>query len=114
MEINLNILNPNLVGELLRSLTFTNKGFGGYNNFDLQYGFSRFDLNKNNVLFSEYRYEFSCLYESLPYYSFTNGKWQVIWQCDGDGILIFQIGDNYYINTDSKKSYGWEKFIIDN
>ena len=106
-----NIKDANEFGELLRAYFFTkNKGYGCYENFELEPEFV--DANKAKAQ----------IYESIKslYFPFDDSSevniyihkndWNIFvaWRWDGDGTLIVSDGERVAVNFDCKKDYKWE------
>lgn len=101
------IHDPDILGELLRQLSFTNEGYGCYENFNLRKEFTPQDNEVAAKLIDDGYGETD---EDILEYakSFTNGIWNVAWYWDGDGTLVFWNEDFAVINEDCKKEYGWK------
>ena len=101
-----NIEDPNLLGESLRNLFFgTEKGVGCYQNFQTEPGIEYLGEEKDPTDFAdnEYDTEYDTVYKT---YQFESIKMMYHW--DGDGTLIFILGDKTLMNTDCKKAHCWE------
>jgi hypothetical protein len=115
LTINVNTIDPQILGELLRNLTFTDDGFGCYENFDVREGFVPItDIPKFFYKEPVHEYNSAMFDDTIGVKAYTNLEWNVYWQWDGDGTLIFEIGDFYLYNDDCKKALRWTKFHKNN
>lgn len=103
--------DPDVLGEILLSYAFIGEGRGCYSNFELRSSFRSWKAGAKN--FAE---RLLGSLEGLSDYESTKGissyldpklDLAVIWLWDGDGHLIFKLGDVVLENTDVKKSHGW-------
>lgn len=98
------ITDANAFGELLRAQFFVQNGeYGGYNNFDLTDSFS---LVKRPNAWIE-KAEDGDIYYTTHCHN-DDSKIFVAWHWDGDGTLVISDGERIAINTDCKKSHGWQ------
>ena len=106
--------NADTLGEALLKYSFIGEGRGCYSNFELRPSFRLFNGGKDG--FSENLIGDKDLYSEEEYLAEVNKissyldaeiELAVVWLWDGDGHLIFQLGDLILENTDIKKSYGW-------
>jgi len=107
------VKDPNVLGEALLDYTFVGDGRGCYSNFDLRPSFRRYTAGKD--MFCE---EFlGCSdypdgyceedIENIKSYIDPEIDLTVIYHWDGDGHLIFKLGDIVIENDDIKKSHNW-------
>jgi|688.fasta_scaffold04876_39 hypothetical protein len=96
------IEDPNLLGESLRDLFFgTEKGRGCYENFEVEPGVEYLGEERDPTDYTDP--EYAVVYKT---YQFENIKMMYYW--DGDGTLIFILGDRTLMNNDCKKNYIWD------
>ena len=95
----------NTICELFRELSFSEgKGLGCYQNFELTKDFKEKLLIHKEIL-EEFR---DTKIEEIQCY--TNRIWNIYWSwASGNGILIFELGNYYYVNNDCKKDNRWIK-----
>ena len=112
--------DPNVLGEALLKYSFVGEGRGCYNNFELRPSFRLFSSGKNG--FADHflgegdlydTYEYSQEIDRISSYLDAEIELAVAWLWDGDGHLIFQLGEVMLENTDIKKSNNW-RFIDEN
>lgn len=110
-----NISNVDVLGELLRDLTFdTQPGeVGCYNTFDLKPGFVKNEDNQSKETIAEIMGLDEVDARTLQIYENESLQLLVAWFWDGDGTLFFEVEDGddivRVINTDCKKDYCWEE-----
>lgn len=114
MIYDLAVEDPNILGEILLDYTFVGDGRGCYSNFDLRPSFRRYSAGKD--MFCEEL--LGCLdcpdgyleedIENIKSYIDPEIDLAVIYHWDGDGHLIFKLGDILIENRDVKKSNNWK------
>lgn len=106
--------DADMLGEVLLRYAFIGEGRGCYSNFELRPSFRLWAKGKDS--FSEYLVGNQDIYSVEEYEEEVNKissyldaeiELAVVWLWNGDGSLIFQLGDIILENTDIKKSYGW-------
>jgi hypothetical protein len=108
--------DANILGEILLSYTFVGEGRGCYSNFNLRPSFRLYttgiDMFCDELLgFSDSPDGLKTLFtKNIKSYIDPEMDLAAIWHWDGDGHLIFKLGDITIGNDDIKKSYNW-KFI---
>jgi hypothetical protein len=99
MNVNLKILPPDLAGEILVHLCFKDR-------YEIRPEFY-------SVLQNQWPIDkVVCYFDAtLPIHAYENLILTVIYQDDGDRTLIIvdRLGDEFYVNTDAKKAYGWKR-----
>jgi len=105
--------DANILGEVLLRYTFVGEGRGCYSNFDLRPSFRLYTAGKD--MFCEELlgcsdspdgyYEEDI--ENIKSYIDPEIDLAVIYHWDGDGHLIFKLGDIIIENDDIKKSHNW-------
>ena len=110
--------DADVLGEALMKYAFVGRGRGCYSNFELRSSFRLWEAGKDKFADDlcgfwpkeledqEYRDEKARISSYLD----PELDLVVVWLWDGDGHLIFKLGDVALENTDIKKSYGW-RFI---
>ena len=110
------VKDPNVLGEVLLDYTFVGEGRGCYSNFDLRPSFRLYTAGKD--MFCKELLGFSDCpdgfydedIENIKSYIDPEIDLAVIYHWDGDGHLIFKLGDIIIENDDIKKSHNW-RFI---
>lgn len=117
------ISDANVLGELLRNLTFAPGDFGCYSTFDVRDGVTPVSgpITEDSWFFQamathcgskEYIEEF---FSAGQLYKLrANDEIYVGWHWDGDGTLAFFFKDRFLLeNSDCKKNYGWTIHSLD-
>lgn len=117
------VSDADVLGELLRNLTFAPGGFGCYSTFDVRDGVTPvaelitedswfFQAMVTHCGSKEYIQEF---FDGGHLYKFHgHNDLYVAWHWDGDGTLVFFFKDRFLLqNTDCKKSHGWGVHPLD-
>lgn len=102
----------NTVGEALRGACFDGEGLGCYSNFDLVDGFDPIECD--DLLIKTLCCGcFAKTKDAKRIRAFHHDEIgvSVFWYWDGDGTLIFKIGDRLIYNSDCKKDYNWSDDI---
>lgn len=114
MKINTENLTPDLAGEVLRYTCFTKGGWGCYDNFNLEEGFSTM-----NPLSLIDEIQEICVGEDVDdikniraYYHPENNI-TVFWYWDGDGVLGFMDGNRIIYNRDCKCDHDWQEIFVE-
>lgn len=114
------IRNPNVFGEALRDLVFdvqSENDYGCYNCFNVRKWFVKQRLTgfRSSLLFKvvygKYYPSNEGFQDDIDFWNvYYNPITKVIvgWCWDGDGPLVVCYKDRWAINTDCKKSHGWE------
>lgn len=110
--------DPNALGEALLKYSFVGEGRGCYSNFILRSSFRKYSEGVD--IFADHLIgyfppelwdaEYYADKDNIQSYIDPEMDLAVLWFWDGDGHLIFKLGDIIIENTDIKKSYYW-KFL---
>jgi hypothetical protein len=108
------VKNPNILGEVLLDYTFVGAGRGCYSNFDLRPSFRLYTAGKDmfcEELLGHPDCPDGCYdedVENIKSYIDPEIDLTVVYHWDGDGHLIFKLGDILIENRDIKKSNNWK------
>jgi hypothetical protein len=117
VRLDIETCDPDILGEALRSLTFTGKGFGCYSTFDLREDAAPLGGEwAKQIMQYEDGWWGTTRSEDFSGYSFRHEGIMVecYWMWDGDGHLMYRLSDKGHRflraveNTDCKKDYGWK------
>ena len=109
--------HPNTLGEVLLEYVFPGDGRGCYSNFNVRESFKEYSEGKEffaNLMLGDYPADLFSVEEikqdkeKISCYREEESDIEVAWFWDGDGHLIFKLGDTLLENTDIKKSYKWD------
>jgi len=103
-----NIKSPNVFGEVIRDIAFTNEGFGCYDNFKLEQSFKEIQSHQSKDA-KKIREIISNIEEIDPSLIpvFSNGELTLGWNWDGDGFLVVTDGKRIAYNNDCKNDNDW-------
>ncbi len=128
IKINTNDFSADVMGEKLRSLFFVNDGnqkiHGGNEQYKQLGCCETFEVRKSAVkITGRQAWKLLCKFGGIDWgspmyykkpkaygYRFLlmDKACYCCWYWDGDGTLLFVLPDRVLINTDCKKTYGWE------
>lgn len=116
-------VDSNVVGELLRDLTFLGEGYGCYSNFSVRSGARKWYPRQRRDWWQALGVDEECLDEVAflgEGYTFDLDGYliDVCWFWDGDGTLTFCVSREADVlrtlyNGDCKKDYGWRDDAFD-
>jgi hypothetical protein len=118
MLIDIQKLLPNAIGEVLRSLFFTQTipGIQGYYTLNIREGIKAWTYDEIELYVTTHNAEMQDFHDIQGYtleYNDDNVIDLIMWS-DGDTTLVFHIYDNYHSNpiisvsnNDAKKDYTW-------
>lgn len=109
--------NPDIMGEVYRKLIFkadASGELGCYSTFDVNPRWIKADIDllslEDRVLLLGCDAKDESELARISVYKDVNSDTLTAWHWDGDGtLMIKEEGGDIYINTDCKKTYGWEK-----